>query len=218
MRSFSLLILVLALSGCRTIMDPTFFPTSYAHHTKEYKAPPGPEADKIGYKYSEAQNTQVVASFIKASTDLVGELEKYTGLQPQTVHIENKLPSSAFNNTYDYALREAFRAKGYTLADASQVFDTRLSYEAIPLPKELTPIDDLQKKINGYEDFDLLLNLFTGETEPQTVRKTYALPSFGSKTQSVLTPPALEVGAQKPQASNDQNERTRNFTAAGAGN
>ena len=38
-------VLVLALTACKPVWDPTFMPSGYAHHNKEYKTPPGPEAE-----------------------------------------------------------------------------------------------------------------------------------------------------------------------------
>ena len=40
---FTLLILTLVMTGCRTIYDPTYAPAGYKYHQEEYKSPPGAE-------------------------------------------------------------------------------------------------------------------------------------------------------------------------------
>ncbi len=211
MRFLSLCLLILILSGCRSVMDPTFLPTSYAHHNKTYKAPPGPDASSIGYKYSELKNDKVVGEFLKATNDLVTQLEQQTGLQPTTIYVHNRLEPSAFNYAYDYALRETLRAKGHTLANASDVFNARMTFEAVPASYKAPQMYfDFANKKKTAEDFDLALNLYGADTVPITTHKVYTLPSFGYTASSELDdvekePPVLDI----------KEERTRDFKIQG---
>ncbi|MDB2682852.1 hypothetical protein N9Z27_01200 [Alphaproteobacteria bacterium] len=214
MRFLILSVSILALSGCRTLMDPTFLPTAYTHHQKEYKAPPGPESRHVGYDYSRSKNKQVVGEFINAANDLVTELETQTGLTPQAIFIQNRLRDSAFNNSYDYALREAFRAKGYTLANASEVFASRLTFEAISVSDKPNQLYfKFIEKEGVYDDFELVLNLYQGEIAPHVTSKTYTLPSFGYTTTSELADKEKQPAIIEPKV-----ERTQDFELLGENN
>jgi hypothetical protein len=113
---------LLALSGCRTLMDPNFLPSGYTYHNvnHSYKAPPGPAADDIGYDYSFDQNAAVLTIWAEVARDLLNQIEERTGLGAQDVYLERLPEHNAFNASFDDALRAELRSRGYVLADAPQ--------------------------------------------------------------------------------------------------
>lgn len=177
MRFLSFFVLILALSGCRSIMDPTFMPASYSYHNNLYKSPPGPPAADIGYPYSEAKNAHIMGEWQTALDDLLNETEQSTGLVPSAVYVHDTLVSNAFNNAYDFALREALRKKGYILATTPSASETHISYSA--QTKNDTSFTPLNKKTT-YRDFDLTLSL---SQDQAVTTRTYNLPSYGYEAQ-----------------------------------
>lgn len=129
MRAFSIcLIAVLVLSGCRSIWDPTFQPAGYSYHRNEFKSPPGPPADDIGYGYTAAKNDQVLNEWRYALRDLLQKAPAY----PHDLVLVTDLAPSAFQGTYDSLLREGLRANGYHLIkeDEASADTPRLFYSA----------------------------------------------------------------------------------------
>lgn len=115
--SLSLLSCVaLGLVGCRTLVDPTFMPAGYSYHHDEYKAPPGPEADDIGYEYSAAKNGETLAIWRIAVVDLIDQMEEQNAVGPQDIYVHRRARHNAFNASYDHVLREELRGRGYTLS------------------------------------------------------------------------------------------------------
>lgn len=116
MRQFTFFLLsLLVLSGCRSVWDPTFMPAGYSYHRNDYKSPPGPEAADIGYKYSAAKNEAVLEQWNGAVRDLLLKARANDLSIPQNAALQTDLESSAFQGTYDSALREELRARGHVL-------------------------------------------------------------------------------------------------------
>ena len=213
---FSLLILLaLSLTGCNALLNPAFLPTSYAYNQSADKSASGSHARTIGYEYSEEKNASVLTQWRIVTDDFLTQIEEQTGLAPTTVYLHDTLKDSAFNNSFDFALRESLRAKGYTLENAAGVFDVRLIYEAIPhvaRPIVNVPIiSDLANaqvnKTSGvpYADFDLKMQVFTGGVPPMVVARAYTLPTFGYHASSFVEAKEKRV----------KEARTRAYTLAG---
>lgn len=175
MRFILFAVLALSVVGCRSIMDPTFMPASYAYHTNVYKSPPGPPADDIGYPYSKDKNAHILNEWQAALDDLVEKAEQETDLKPGAIYVADDMHENAFNNAYSFALREALRKKGYTLVATPSGAETHLAYSA------KTENDRSFTKLNKnttYRDYDLKLKITSGAV-PQEAEKTYNLPSYG---------------------------------------
>lgn len=116
MRNYFIVFSILALTGCRTLMDPTFMPAGYAYHNDYYKSPPGPESRSIGYPYTPAANAAVINLWNIVASQLVDRMESELGLAAQPVHVDTQGHKGAFTAAFDYALLEELRRRGYTLA------------------------------------------------------------------------------------------------------
>lgn len=114
---FSLLS-ILALTGCRSVWDPTFMPAGYTYHHEDYKSPPGPEAADIGYKYTAAENEAVMQKWRHAVRDLLLRARANDLDVPQNVFVQTDLEPSAFQGTYDSILREELRSYGHALTES----------------------------------------------------------------------------------------------------
>ena len=118
MRAFLLCLTgVLALSGCRSIWDPTFQPAGYSYHRNEFKSPPGPPAADIGYDYTADKNQQVQNEWRAAIDSVMTKAMNANIGIPQNVAIVTDLDKSAFQGTYESLLRDNLRANGLTLVD-----------------------------------------------------------------------------------------------------
>jgi hypothetical protein len=126
---------LLLLTACG-YESPTWMPMGYSYHNDEYKAQPGPEADNLGYDYTEARNDHIVATWRSIASDLITELEQKTGMSPQPVYIEQLPDVNAFNLSLDNALREEFVARGYTLVETAEGGGTHLKYQAFDVGDE----------------------------------------------------------------------------------
>lgn len=179
MRFLSYFCLVVMLAGCTSIWNPSPFPAGYTYHHNEIKSPPGPDARDIGYDYSYAKNELIQHKWIEATRDLVAHLEQQTGLAPQIIHISDVLEPTAFNQTFDHALRYAFRERGYTLVSGADAFPARLTYEAIPIDKSSPIHVPLVQSYKDVAPYNLILQLYTGAPEPTSVGKIYQIPAYG---------------------------------------
>ena len=182
--------LTLGLIGCRTVFDPTFMPTGYMYHDDEYKAPPGSEADDIGYVYSDSANAESLQIWRNIINDLVGQLATQIGEDGQRIYIEPLYLQNAFNSSYDHVLREELRNRGYVLAS-----NTRnalyLTYEA-HLPKDSEEKespdyngdidnDPVYKKLKNNDEFVLILTVTKKGVLSAKVAGIYKVPLFGFK-------------------------------------
>jgi len=139
-------LLVLALTGCKPFWNPTYMPSGYAHHHKEYKSPPGPKAAPIGYEYSAKKNTAMQQQWRAAVSDLVLRAQAHDLLGAGPVFIHTDLNPGAFQSAYDFALREELRAAGVMLAESADQ-GSQIFYSAYD-PQDKGPAEYL----TGYND------------------------------------------------------------------
>lgn len=197
---------VLALTGCKPLWDPTFMPAGYTHHQKEYKTPPGPEAASIGYEYSAQQNADVVESWRKATSDLVLRAKAHDIRPTQPVYLRTDLPHSAFQSAFDHALRDELQAHGYLLAD-DPVDAVILFYSAYdpsdsgPPESTLNVNNDDAHHANVDGDFlpparnfELVLSTVNDDMMGTKVSHIYEVPSFGFR------PAGYAPGHERPRS------------------
>ncbi len=110
--------IVLALTGCSSVWNPSPMPSGYLHHQNTYKSPTGPEAKDIGYSYSVEENERVQAEMKNAARDLLLRAKANDIALPGAVFLTTDLPASAFRGVFDFALREELRAQGQRLVDS----------------------------------------------------------------------------------------------------
>jgi len=205
---FLLLFSFLAVVGCAPLVNPGAMPSGYTYHYDEYKSPPGPDAKDIGYEYSYAKNEVVQHEWIQISRDLVEHLEEQTGLSPRAIHVSDVLRVSAFNQTFDYALRYVLREKGYTLVSGADAYPARLVYEAIPVDDTMVMRVPLVQKYKEVAPYNLILRLYTGSPEPVSVGKIYDVPGYGYSKDGFVEVKPPEVDSS----------RTNNFHILGGEN
>lgn len=114
------LLSLFALNGCsNNIQDftPGWMPTLYKYQHEEYKAPPPRDVPDVGYEYSKGMNDDVMIVWQAIADNLVTGLEQNANLTPRPVYIESLPDHNAFNASYEFALRDVFRQKGYTLVN-----------------------------------------------------------------------------------------------------
>ncbi len=109
---FLTIVLVLGLTGCRTLWNPTSVPSGYAYQNEKYKAPPGPEADSIGYAYSAQANEDVLQIWHVVIKDLVEKMVGQLGPGSKRIYVQSPPRRNVFNSSYDYALRAELRKRG----------------------------------------------------------------------------------------------------------
>jgi len=185
--------LLLALTGCKPFWDPTFMPSGYAYHQKEYKSPPGPEASPIGYEYSNQKNNEVLEGWRFAIRDLLLRA-KANGLNfSDPVYLSTDLNAGAFQSAYDSTLREGLRAYGFTIASspeqAAHLFYSAYEASENGQPESVDPYnkDDAH---HPHKDGDFLppsgkLDLVLANVENgfmmKKVKSTYEVPLYGFK-------------------------------------
>jgi hypothetical protein len=172
---FLSLFFALALAACA---NPSPFASGYTYHGDLYKAPPGPEARDIGYDYTLQRNDNVVQIWQIVAQDLVSQLEEQTGLAAQPVYIEKQENPNAFNASFDNALREQFKQRGYVLS-AIPDGAVYLRYNA----EEAKSEENVPANPEGFGDYLMTLQTLdvTGEEPVVTgeVGGVYKLPVYG---------------------------------------
>lgn len=120
MRKFTLFLglstAIFSLNACKTLMDPTFIPAGYTYHHDVYKSPPADAPWSIGYDYSREENAEVLNKWRNVAADLTDKLEQDASLSGTPVFLASPDLDNAFSLSLDHALREEFRARGFTLA------------------------------------------------------------------------------------------------------
>lgn len=185
-------ILLIALTGCKPLWDPTFMPSGYNYHHDEYKSPPGPEATPIGYTYCAAKNTTVNEAWHHAASDLVLRA-KANDIRPAgDVYLTTDINAGAFQSAFDSALREELRAQGYRLvndpAEAVTLFYTAYDPVEQGQPESIAPYNDEAHHPNKDGDFlppSKTLELILGHVENGNLGKKvsalYDVPLYGFK-------------------------------------
>lgn len=170
-------VLVLSLTGCRTLWDPTPVPAGYAHHQGAYNSPPGPEAKNIGYDYSAAENEAALNEWRHAVRDLLLKARAHDIKMPENLKLVSDLPAGAFRSSYDHVLREGLRAYGHTLSPHDDNAATALFYSAAHPDKE-SGADP--------EAFELIIGFPEGENDilASETRGIYNIPAYGFRKAS----------------------------------
>jgi hypothetical protein len=133
-------------TACSNIYDPTFMPSGYTYHREYHKAPPAPKAPEIGYPYDAVKNATIIQQWRGVSGRMMDRLESDLGLAPGPVFVSILPDHNAFNASFDYALRDELRARGYVLsANGPSVLN--LLPEAFLPGDEKFPVD-----VNEYND------------------------------------------------------------------
>ncbi|MCC6598811.1 MAG: hypothetical protein IT559_08480 [Alphaproteobacteria bacterium] len=206
MRVFMLSLLsVLALSGCRSLWDPTFMPAGYSYHQNNYKSPPGPEASDIGYEYTAAENEAVMEQWRHAVRDLLLKARTNDLQIPQEAFLQTDLKKNAFQGTFDSTLREELRIYGHRLVDSADGVPS-VFYSAYD-PAQTGPLQrSPDKRYNGDQEPDfqdsrfvpaagniqLVIGIIQDGQWLQKVSGVYELPLYGYK------PGAYVAGYESP--------------------
>lgn len=190
-------LLLIAVTGCKPLWDPTFMPAGYAHHHKEYKTPPGPEGADIGYPYSAKQNQRVMQSWQNATSDLVLRA-KANDIRPVgPVFLTTDLKPSAFQAAFDNALREELRAAGHTMSKSAEEATT-LFYSAYNPAEDAKPESDAlyndelsHSNTQGIQlppskTMDLTLAVLNEGRMGKSVSAKYDVPLYGFKPTGYL--------------------------------
>ncbi|MCK6417321.1 MAG: hypothetical protein L6Q57_00030 [Alphaproteobacteria bacterium] len=179
------------LSACGVI-EPSFMPAGYKYHQEEFKAPPGPEADDVGYDFTPEANEKVMQDWYILAHDVFDKLEPQAGLKPgQTIYLAYDRPN-VFNASYDHALRQVLREKGYTLAKSPRLANTTMRAEAYlkkdkAMGRDVVRYNDEPRPASGtklYEPEDSRTFIFALETENQgkrtaRVESLRTIPGYG---------------------------------------
>ena len=194
MRFTHLIVTVLALGaltlgGCRAVMDPSFMPSGYAFHSGTYKAPPGPPAPGIGYAYQTNLNDMNVAQWRDVARRMLVQMESRHAIQPQNIFVEMLPDHNAFNASFDYALREELRARGYTLVHApAGVLSLRPeAYRPadVKVPVDANTYNDdpeialIPEDPTRPDNFTVSLTMLRGGYVTGTVTDVFTLPAYG---------------------------------------
>lgn len=167
---------LLVLTGCQATWGPGFMPSGYIHHRGAYKAPPGREADDIGYSYSTEKNQETLHIWRAVAQDLVAQTENLTGISPQPVYLESLPVRSAFYASYDHVLREEFTNRGYTLTEQPGSA-LHIRYEAhVQKSVQATPV---YKDSPEFADFELVLSLVQNGVPSEQISGIYELSTYG---------------------------------------
>ena len=108
--------IALSLNACKSFMAPTFIPSGYTYHHDEYKSPPAENPWGIGYDYIRESNKAMLDDWRDVASDLTDKLESSASLGASPVFLSSPTLDNAFTISLDHALREEFRARGYTLS------------------------------------------------------------------------------------------------------
>lgn len=195
---------VLMLTACG-FESPTWMPSGYSYANSEYKAQPGPEAAPIGYPYSAARNDYVNSMWTDTARALLNDLESQTGLSAQPIFVADLENKNAFNMSFDNALREELRARGYTLAPEA-AGNVELKYQAFKAEDEnkrpAYPYNDDEGnkeslkpyKPENAEPYVFVMTLFKDNVAFGEVRKTQVMPGFGyvAREGNILPAPRVD--------------------------
>ena len=185
-------LLLIALTGCKPVWNPTFMPSGYTYHHDEYKSAPGPEAKPIGYTYSASDNQKVIDDWQNAARDLLLRA-KANDIRPTgPVYLTTDMNPSVFQSTFDSALRDELRAQGYTLSDNPEE-GTHLFYSAYD-PNDQGPPETVynynDEPAHAHKDGDflppsqkmeLVLALLNDGRIGRKVTSLYEVPLYGFK-------------------------------------
>jgi hypothetical protein len=98
---------------------PSPMPAGYTYHREEYKSPPAPMAEGIGYDFTLEANKRAVDAWREIGQDLVSRLENTGALTGREIAVIPPLGVDQINNSLYYALNDALAARGYKLRSYS---------------------------------------------------------------------------------------------------
>lgn len=185
-------LLLIALTGCKPVWDPTFMPSGYSFEHKEYKTPPGPKAAPIGYPYSAEQNAAVLESWRVAVSDLVLRAKAHDINPAGPVYLTSDLPQGAFRSAFDHSLREELQASGVTLttdpAEGMHLFYSAYDPADPGIPETTYNYNDEPHHPNvageflpPSKDLELVLATVDADIIGTKVASVYKVPSYGFK-------------------------------------
>ena len=171
--------LALVLVGCR-VGAPGPMGRGYSSYDQEFKSAPGPEAHKIGYEYSNAQNQTVVEDMRYAVHDLVGKLDNKLSFSVDELFLKT-YGSTAFYNSFDHLLREEMTQQGYLLAQADVKDSVRIDFVA----KRAPSCKENEGDDGAYKRMYLALVIDAVEGVPtDVIGGFYEVPTYGYKDNS----------------------------------
>lgn len=186
MRHVLLLLLPVALSACAWGDDPSPIGRGYSSYNQEYKTPPGPTPDSLGYEYTKEVNEQIITEWRTAAADLLNTLESKTQIK-NDIYLAPAPRMNALFSTFDHVLREELTARGYALSRTPSGSES-LSYDAasadgtglalLLLGEESTP---LERYDGGIDRQKFILSLVYGAPAAPvaTARSMYTMPESG---------------------------------------
>lgn len=180
----------LLLAGCKAlVLTPNAIPKGYTYSHDRYKAPPSPEADDIGYEYSDYQNREVVNTWRLKAKQMADWLEENAEIQPKALFIDYPKYHTAQYATFDFALREELKNRGYTLMPTpDNTIALRYLIEKISTPwvEYPYPNDETRAKrpaepyVDAVQDeMRLGLALYDGDLEILRVYQDHIVPTYG---------------------------------------
>lgn len=187
---FLMLSTALLLPGCESVVNPTFMPSGYANHQKEFKSPPGPPAPDIGYDYTSQANAEVLARWQEAIDDLLVQALANDLILPQVIYLQSDLKPGLFRNTFDSMLRDSLRASGYELSSNAET-GTPVFFSAYEPGERVYSEND--RPYNGAlppphkdgaymppeQDMELVLGLVKDKVLTDAVIGLYQVPLYG---------------------------------------
>lgn len=192
-------------------LKPGYFATGYKYHHEEYKAPPGPDAPDLGYDYNRIDNASVMGTWMEITDALVDGLEKNQNMGAQDVYVEKLRHSNAFNEAYDFSLRQSLRDRGYMLLSQPSSDVLHVRYEGFRTQdadarKKLSYNDDPYEFLKPYypeepADFTFIL---TAAKDQQVLAQSYVertVPTYGYLADEGQHEPEerIRAGQQAPQ-------------------
>lgn len=185
-------ILVLSLTACRSVMDPSFMPAGYSYHQNTYNSPPGPPAKSIGYKYTQSENDAALQQWDRAVQDILLKARAHGMDLPATLHLTTDMQPSAFQSSYDFVLRENLKLYGHTLKQAPDIdpdIDSVALFYSVHDPDNKNTVPtrlyngDLPSTDSAAppksKNMELIIGLLENDALVQKTSGTYELPLYG---------------------------------------
>lgn len=180
------------LGACQNyIVKPNVMPSAYAHHNQKYKTIPSPEAENLGYEYSDEKNKAVLDSFRQKVAEMVSQIEEHNDIlrSLRVVHIYTPTDHDAQSAAFDHVLRDELRARDYTLSlDPGEGLILGYLIKEPDLTKKYVDFGDMNKdhrdtphykRLYEYEPMIVELSLFEGSELLDTMSAVYNLPMYG---------------------------------------
>ncbi|MFN3700921.1 MAG: hypothetical protein ACK4VI_05275 [Alphaproteobacteria bacterium] len=191
LKSFLPLLLILVLAGCHNyVVRPSAVPSGYSYHNDLYKSPPSPDPTAIGYTYSAEKNEHVIEGMRDRALQLFSQIEQDADLAGSTLYIANARNHNGQNSTFDHALREVVRERGYRIASEPNE-DTSVLVYSIDEPQKLRKHIDFgnlnddynqgryHRRYSEFENMIIVLDLIAGEDVTTSARGVYHIPMYG---------------------------------------